>query len=213
MGQAALKKLAAPISLGIQYQLSGDRKHAEAAMPVIEQIIARGHLSDQYGNNLGDRLEKTALTYDLCYDAWPADFKRRVERHLQWGADCVLHGRRDMGRGINWNIVSNWSAPLYAGAGFAGLALWGEKGPAPTAASPCAAGEPRDQRACLRHAELHQDRARWLRRGEHRLQRRLRNQEHRRRRAEAAALRAVRQRAEGIFVSRLRDSRHAFDRR
>ncbi len=141
MGQAALKKLAAPVGLGIQYQLTGDRTHAEAAMPVIEQIIARGHLSDQYGNNLGDRLEKTAVTYDLCYDAWPADFKRRVERYLQWGADCVFHGRRDMGRGINWNIVSNWSAPLYAGAGFAGLALWGEKGPAPTAASPCAAGK------------------------------------------------------------------------
>ena len=131
MGQAAFAKLSGPIGLGIRYQLTGDKQYAEQTTSLVEELMAKGHHCDQYGNNLGDRLEKTALAYDMCSEAWPGEFRKKVEDYMVWGANCTFRGRRDMGGGINWNIVSNWSAPLYAGAAFAGLALWGEKGPEP----------------------------------------------------------------------------------
>ena len=136
MGRAALEKMGGPIGLGILHQLTGNREVAQQIIPMVDQLMASGHKCDQYGHNIGARMEQTAIAYDLCYDVWPAQVKRRVEAYLEWGANCVFHGRRDMGSGINWNIVSNWSAPLYAGAGFAGLALWGEKGPAPAGPPP-----------------------------------------------------------------------------
>ncbi len=142
MGKAAMAKLAGPIGLGVTYQLTGDKELPASAMKEVEVLMAKGHQCDQFGNNLGDRLEKVSLAYDLFHGVWPEDFKRRVEAYMAWAANCAFQGRRDMGSGINWNIVSNWSSPIYTGAAFAGLALWGEKGPEPARpAAPCGGGE------------------------------------------------------------------------
>jgi len=140
LGKAAVAKMDGPVGLGVRYQLSGDRKLAEQAMPMVEKLMARGMMSDQYGNNVGDRLEQTALTYDLCYDAWPDDFRSDVEDYLLWAGNGVLDARRDTHQGVNWHVCSNWSAPLYAGAAFAGLALRGKAGEPPAPVPPTMTG-------------------------------------------------------------------------
>lgn len=131
LGRAALRAMEGPVGLAFQYQLTGNRDYARKAIPLVEKMIELGLLSDQFGNNVGDRLEKTALCYDMCYDVWPKDFRRRVEFYLLWAGNGVLRARRDTHQAVNWHVASNWSAPLYAGAGFAGLALWGKQGPPP----------------------------------------------------------------------------------
>jgi len=136
LGVAALAALDGPVGLALKHQLTGDRDLARQAIPEIEKMIERGLVSDQFGNNVGDRLEKTALTYDMCFDAWPDNFKRKVESYMLWAANGVLRARRDTNSGVNWHVASNWSAPLYTGAGFAGLALVGKQGPPPSEPPP-----------------------------------------------------------------------------
>ena len=131
LGKAALAKMDGIVGLSIKYQLFGDAKYALQVIPLVEKLMERGLVSDQYGNNVGDRLEQTALAYDLCFDAWPDEFKRKVESYMSWAARGILRARRDTHQGVNWHCCSNWSAPLYTGAAFAGLALWGKKGPPP----------------------------------------------------------------------------------
>lgn len=131
LGKAALAKMNGVVGLSIKYQLFGDAKYALQVIPLVEKLMERGLVSDQYGNNVGERLEQTALAYDLCYDAWPAGFRRRVESYMSWAARGILRARRDTHQGVNWHCCSNWSAPLYTGAAFAGLALWGKEGPPP----------------------------------------------------------------------------------
>lgn len=131
LGKAALQAMDGPVGLAFKYQLSGNPDYAKQAIPPIEKMIGRGLVSDQYGNNVGDRLEKTALAYDMCFDVWPDEFKRKVEFYLLWAADGVLRARRDTHQGVNWHVASNWSAPLYTGAAFASMALYGRQGPAP----------------------------------------------------------------------------------
>lgn len=131
LGVAALKAMDGPVGLALKYQLTGNRDFAHQAIPLVEKLMERGLVSDQFGNNVGDRLEKTALAYDMCFDTWPADFKRKVELYMLWSGNGILRARRDTHQAVNWHVASNWSAPLYTGAGFAGLALFGRQGPPP----------------------------------------------------------------------------------
>lgn len=138
LGEAALARMgwsnqkeSDVVGLGVKYQLTGDRTFAAEAIPGVEKLMAGWLHCDQYGNNVGDRAAKMALAFDLCYGAWPADFKRRVRRYLLFVADNVWHHHKKMHQGINWHFCSNWSAPIHSGIGIAGLALWGEPGAEP----------------------------------------------------------------------------------
>jgi hypothetical protein len=132
LGKAAMQRMGdGVVELALKYVLTGDEEAADACIPKIEKLMARGAISDQFGHNLGARMEQTAIAYDCCYDAWPESFQRKVEAYLVWGAYKVFYSQGTLGGGINWNVTSNWSAPIYAGVGFAGLALWGEEGPEP----------------------------------------------------------------------------------
>jgi hypothetical protein len=130
-GRTALARMDGPVGLAVRHQLTGDAALARQLIPMIEKMMDRGLLSDQFGHNVGDRLEKTAVAYDCCRDAWPADFRRRVEDYMLWASGEVLGANRTAHQAINWHVSSNWAAPLYAGAAFAGLALVGEDGPKP----------------------------------------------------------------------------------
>jgi hypothetical protein len=130
-GQACFAHLGDCVGLALKYQLTGDRTFAEQTKPIVDGLMEKGLFCDQFGNNLGDRLERTALTYDMCYDAWDTAYRKRVERYMYWAASVVYLDQGKMSRGINWHVCSNWSSPNYTGAAFAGLALWGEKGDKP----------------------------------------------------------------------------------
>lgn len=87
---------------GFLYQLSGDTRHAELARACVDAALAgqRNH-DDRYayvapGGELraGPTLGWLAVAYDLCYDAWPEDYRRHVARALFNYADQ---------RGGEWN--------------------------------------------------------------------------------------------------------------
>ncbi len=140
MGKAAMARMSGTVGEAVKYAITGDRKHAMKIIPGIEAMMRKGLQSDQFGHNVGDRLEQTAIAYDLCRDVWPEDLRKRVENYLLQNSEGVLRAERTAGSGINWHVCSNWSAPLYAGAAQAGLVLWGEPGPKPAAPQPVACG-------------------------------------------------------------------------
>lgn len=136
-GQAAIKAIEERaeknelIAMGVLYQLYGDKKLPERAIPLIEKIIKEGLVSDQFGNNVGERVMPAAIAYDCFYDAWPADFRAKVETFFLYVIHSIRHTQGAMNTSINWHVSSNWSAPLYMGAGYAGLAMYDDKGPGP----------------------------------------------------------------------------------
>ena len=68
--------------------------------------------------------------YDLCYNAWDADARAKVEDYLDWILFKCLHRQHRVGT-VNWAPGSNYTVVIHAGNGLAALALGGEKGPAP----------------------------------------------------------------------------------
>jgi len=58
-------------------------------------------------------------------------FKAQVITWLRKIATRVFCDPRKISLSANWNVASNHVGSLYAGVAFAGLVLWGEKGPAP----------------------------------------------------------------------------------
>ena len=131
-GKAALAAMEGPVGLGVKYQLTGgDPAHAREAMAPVWDLMGRTIYHSNHGGS-GLYAEQVALAYDLCYDAWPAPFKRRVENYLARMIDCAFHAQRFfLTSRINWHACSNYAGPIYTGCGFGGLAIWGEKGPEP----------------------------------------------------------------------------------
>jgi hypothetical protein len=130
-GQAALAAMKGPAALGLKYQLTGDERLAQECMGPVIQLMAEGIYSD-HRTRVGDKANQIAVAYDCCYAAWPDRFKRLVEGYFARLIRNTFHQHEDfLSTGINWHVCSNWSAPIYMGAGYAGLALWGEKGPEP----------------------------------------------------------------------------------
>ena len=135
LGEVLFKKMGGgrqPDAMGMamKYALTGQREFAELARSATVQHMAGKSPGYSMRTAWGRLPEQIAVAYDLCYDAWPEDFKRRVEAHLVKTAETYLSGRGLSG-GINWHVCSNWSSKIFAGLGFIGLALWGEKGPMP----------------------------------------------------------------------------------
>jgi hypothetical protein len=75
---------------GFLYQLTGQTKYADLARQCVEKAIAgQRDRDDRYslvlpGGQLraGPSLAWYAAAYDLCYDAWPADFRQQVASAL-----------------------------------------------------------------------------------------------------------------------------------
>jgi len=128
------------IGMGVRYQLSGEKKWADMAMESVER-----HMADMSGGALAigrawaGRQEQVAVAYDLCYDVWPADFRKKVESYLRWITYRCFYDQTKISRTFNWNVQSNYGGPVLAGSAHAGLALWGEKGPEPAKPAPPAA--------------------------------------------------------------------------
>lgn len=76
---------------GFLYQITGDRKYADLARQCVEKgWQAQRSSDDRYswvapGGELraGPSIAWTAVGYDLCYDAWPEDFRVKVAMAIQ----------------------------------------------------------------------------------------------------------------------------------
>ena len=133
-GQAAFAKMSGPVGWGVQYQLTGDKKYAKLAQDEVAEIVFKGKgcsAAFAPARALGSQVERVAVSLDLCYDAWPEPFKAQVITWLRKIATRVFCDPRKISLSANWNVASNHVGSLYAGVAFAGLVLWGEKGPPP----------------------------------------------------------------------------------
>jgi len=138
-GKAAFEKMTGPVGWAMQYQLTGDRKYAEMARQEVAEIVFKGKgCSAAFAPSraLGLQVERVAVALDLCFDAWPEDFKLQVITWLRKIATRVFCDPRKISLSANWNVASNHVGSLYAGVAFSGLVLWGEKGPAPPEPTP-----------------------------------------------------------------------------
>jgi hypothetical protein len=76
---------------GFLYQLTGDKKYADLARQCVEKAWTGQRSSDDRyswvapGGELraGPSVGWTAAAYDLCYDAWPEDFRVKVAQAIQ----------------------------------------------------------------------------------------------------------------------------------
>lgn len=137
-GQAAMSRFTDAIGLGVRYQLTGEAELAEQA-----RAMVAAHMADtDSGTKIdrarvwGRRLEQVALTYDLCYDAWPEEFRREVGEYLLQASDRLYYSRSSFHNEINWSIGGNYFGPILFGTGMAGLAMFGEAGEAPEGPMP-----------------------------------------------------------------------------
>lgn len=132
-GKAMLDRFVGAAGAGMRYQLTGEQRFADEARAIVEKLVADMSNGDKMVRSRvwGWRLEQIALAYDLCYDAWPVDFRQRVANHLVFASNRLFFSRGLFHKEINWHYAAKYPGTILYGTGFAGLALLGEKGPAP----------------------------------------------------------------------------------
>ena len=119
------------LSLGMLYQLTGRRDHAEEALKMIRAFKGEVDPNPAGSGSTGHRLVEISFAYDLCCDAWPEDFRKELAEQL---FERVRDRQKRLHPGhANYHPCSNYYGPGYGSVGLAGLAIRGEKGPAPVA--------------------------------------------------------------------------------
>jgi hypothetical protein len=76
---------------GMLYQLTGDKKYADLARQCVEKLFEGqvdtdtryNLLTPGTGFRLGAVYQGIVLAYDLCYEAWPADYRESLVERLQ----------------------------------------------------------------------------------------------------------------------------------
>ncbi len=126
-----MKNSGDPVALGMMYQLTGDKSYADRAIDATQRVMDdRDGGAFALGRFWGYRTVLVGNAYDLCYDAWPIDFKERVENYLDWIIyKCIYRGHR-VGT-VNWAPGSNYTMVIQPGNATGAIALWGEKGGKP----------------------------------------------------------------------------------
>lgn len=133
-GPATKKTPGDPINLGVLYQLTGDRQYAEQALEIVrkyhadpdEYVSDRGRGSGGWGHTY----VAAALTYDLCQEAWPEDFRKSFEQRMvreTWGLNRFL----TVTSHPNWHPCSNYYGPGFGASGIASLLFYGDVGAEP----------------------------------------------------------------------------------
>lgn len=136
-GRAVLAKMNDAVGLGVKYQLTGDRKYAEQSRKFVERLLEGDYsLARAPGSHHGMLhwaavWEQPAVAYDLCYDAWPADFRRRVETFLWLWTRRILGQHTMFNTEAQYDFGNHEAMWFHFGPALAGLAFWGEKGPEP----------------------------------------------------------------------------------
>ncbi|GEM_PF-3192967 len=118
-GKQALKQFPnSAVGLGVLYQFNQDPAYAERARKVVE-----AHMEDlNSGSKVirhrfwGYRLEQVALAYDLCYHAWPEDFRQEVRKYIYSVARRMYRQRGAWTEYMSWNPDSAYTAAtIYSG--------------------------------------------------------------------------------------------------
>ena len=75
--------------------------------------------------------EQPAVAYDLCHDAWPADFRKQVETFLWLWTRRIFNQHMMFNTQAQYDFGNGEAMWFHYGPALAGLAFWGEKGPEP----------------------------------------------------------------------------------
>lgn len=143
-GDAGAYTISHAAGFGFLYQLTGEARYADLARQCVELGFAgQRSADDRYawvapGGELraGPTLGWTAAAYDLCYDAWPEDFRRKVALAIQNYAD-MAGGEWNTPEGITLRKMvltprqgprSNHFGAVAGGCGLAVLAIHGDPG-------------------------------------------------------------------------------------
>lgn len=119
---------------GLLYQLTGEKKYANLASQCLDKVFAgQVDRDERYswkapgtGFRLSGVLQGVAIAYDLCYDAWPDDYRLKVVKEIQTnapgdgGKKLTLEFLASGGR---YPPSSNHYGAYLAGPGFAALAI------------------------------------------------------------------------------------------
>lgn len=130
---------------GLLYQVTGDAKYAALSRQAVQLCFdGKIDVDNRYSwfmpgtvMRAGSLLTGIALAYDLCYDAWPEDFRKKVALEIQ-NYDKPLapsDGKPSTSRVNLLELVTAKGYPpgsnhygAYLGAGFAVLAILGDPG-------------------------------------------------------------------------------------
>jgi hypothetical protein len=130
---------------GLLYQVTGDKKYAELARQAVQLCFdGKIDIDNRYawfmpGTDMraGSLLTGIALAYDLCYDAWPEDFRKKVATEIQ-DYDKPLapsDGKPGTSRVNLYKLATAGGYPpgsnhygAYLGVGFAILAILNDPG-------------------------------------------------------------------------------------
>ncbi len=148
-GQAALAAMQDAAGLALRYRLTGDAALAEESRRKASALMAdQTSGSKSVAHRVWSwRAEEISLAFDLCHDAWPADYRQEVAAYLAKVAEQAFFNHGSFTEYISWGLTTRHAPNLLYGPALAGLAILGE--PEPPDAAPQAYLDGRDPRSPL----------------------------------------------------------------
>ncbi len=116
------------VAYGFAYQMTGKDEYAAKARKLVERYFYPAGGQDIHH---GPSMIGMALTYDLCYDGWDEEFRRKVAGELQQRVLELYtgtYGGGNMG-GLNLAPWSNHNAIRASSYGLGALAILGDPNP------------------------------------------------------------------------------------
>lgn len=129
-GQAAKAQFEAnkdAASLGVLYQITGDRRYADQAkIPFETELAQQDYGPYNTGQVWAGRLLTVAVAWDCLKEVWDADYNRKIEETLMQRFELLFFNS-----GGNAAPTSNWAGPRNAAAGMATMLMAGDLGDPP----------------------------------------------------------------------------------
>ena len=126
---------------GMLYQLTGDRKYAKLSQQCVEKLFEGqvdtdtryNLLTPGTGFRLGPVYQAIALAYDLCYEGWPADYRKGLVERLQTTKPKKVDkdqyfSLEDLAKAGGYPPGSNHYGSYILGPGMVALAFKGDPG-------------------------------------------------------------------------------------
>jgi hypothetical protein len=121
---------------GLLYQLTGEKKYADLGRTCLEKALegqrdrdARYSFRAPYGAlRAGPSLGWTALGYDLCYDGWDPEVRRKIALAIQDYNEGKWMSLEELARGARQHPGSNHWGMQVGGAAMALLAIMDDPG-------------------------------------------------------------------------------------
>jgi len=113
-----------PAGYALAWQLTGDKAHAEKAKELLAGMLNLGGSQDIH---YGPEAQSIAVTLDLCYDAWDAEFRQRVIDNLAKRTRDLFNLSGGARGGASLSPWHNHEGVRAGSGGVAAICLLGEK--------------------------------------------------------------------------------------